>query len=261
MAKATILLIDNDLDFLITRREFLEKEGYKVVAASSPEEANASLKGEKVDLAIVDIRLFNDDDEKDNSGLELAKELRRFFPVIILTGYPSSEYMRQALASQIDGTRVAYDFLAKVDGPMALLSAIQKTLEINRQPRIKRGGDTLEAELKSSTKKVVRLSVSEQMRKDYETARLIARRISLVRLGLVISGAVVLFVGIIALIMGYTDVGIITAIGGIITGTLGGLNTKLLSNDANRRWEQFHKELMLLYKKSNDARKKDNKNK
>lgn len=130
MAKAKILFVDNDPDFLATRREFLEREGYTVVAATSPNDARDKLASENPDLATLDIRLVNDDDEKDNSGLELAKEISRSVPVLLLTGWPSVEYARQMLKPQFDGLPTAYDFIAKQDGPEAMLTAVRNTLQI-----------------------------------------------------------------------------------------------------------------------------------
>ena len=130
MAKAKILFADNDSDFLATRREFLEREGYTVVAATSPNDARDKLASENPDLATLDIRLVNDDDEKNNSGLELAKEISRSVPVLLLTGWPSVEYARQVLKPQFDGLPAAYDFIAKRDGPEAMLTAVRNTLQI-----------------------------------------------------------------------------------------------------------------------------------
>jgi DNA-binding response OmpR family regulator len=269
MPKTKILLVDNDLDFLETRREFLEREGYSVITAFSPLAAKEQLEQENADLAIIDIRLLNDDDEKDISGIELAKYASCSIPVVILTGFPSAAYMRQTLGPQFDGTQIAYDFLTKEDGPIALMSSIRRTLEISR----KSDPDTLEARVhlilrknlkefltnqKKGERKPIRgivpinLNVPEQMLKDYELARLHARWIGWVRLGLVIGGILVFLFGVVMVILGYGDVGIIGVITGAITGTVGGLITKV-ANDANRRWEQFHKELILLYK---DTRKK-----
>jgi hypothetical protein len=47
------------------------------------------LKIEKPDLADIDIRLSDEADEKDESGLRLAKEMDPSFPKIILTSYPT----------------------------------------------------------------------------------------------------------------------------------------------------------------------------
>ncbi len=130
MAGAKILFAENDRDFLETRGEFLERAGYTVIPASSPTEARKKLMENNPDIAILDIRLVNDDDEKDASGLELAKEISRSVPVLILTGYPSLEYMRQMLRPQTDGSPVAYDFISKADGPDVLLTAVKRTLEL-----------------------------------------------------------------------------------------------------------------------------------
>lgn len=130
MNQKKILMADNDPDFLETRREFLEKEGYEVVTASSPSEAQDKLLAKDIALAVVDIRLLNDDDEKDVSGLELAKSMKRSLPMLILTGYPAIEYVRQALRYQANGNPVAHDFIAKEDGPKALLTAVRSALEI-----------------------------------------------------------------------------------------------------------------------------------
>ncbi len=129
MAKATILFADNDLDFIRTRSEFLEQEGYLTVPAANLTEARRKLELGSIDLAIIDIRLNDDDDEKDISGLSLAREVARAVPKIILTGFPSYEYVRQALKPQLTGWPVAIDFVTKQEGPEALVQAIQCALD------------------------------------------------------------------------------------------------------------------------------------
>lgn len=135
MANTKILMADNDPDFLETRREFLEKEGYEVVTASSPLDAQEKFQLADIDLAIVDIRLLNDDDEKDVSGLELAKSIERPLPILILTGYPAVEYVRQALRFQVNGIPTAHDFVIKEEGPKALLTAVRGALEIAQKQK------------------------------------------------------------------------------------------------------------------------------
>jgi len=125
-----ILIADNDKDFLETRRDFLERAGYTVIPALSPAEAHKQLKEMNPDLVILDIRLVNDDDEKDYSGIELAKEISRSVPVLLLTGYPSLEYACQVLKPQLDGLPIAYDFIVKQEGPEAMLTAVKRTLEV-----------------------------------------------------------------------------------------------------------------------------------
>jgi len=75
MSKKTILFADNDPDFLKTRGEFLEREGYQVVPAANPTEARRLLEQGNIDLAVLDIRLVDDDDERDTSGLRLSSRI------------------------------------------------------------------------------------------------------------------------------------------------------------------------------------------
>ena len=81
-----------------------------------------------VDLAILDIRLENDDDEKDLSGLLLVKEMAHSVPKIILTGFPSYETVRDALQPSLEGLPVAVNFVAKQEGAEAMLRAVRVAL-------------------------------------------------------------------------------------------------------------------------------------
>lgn len=128
MAKATILFADNDPDFLKTRTEFLERDGYQVIPAADPTEARCILERGGIDLAILDIRLRDDDDEKDTSGLTLAKKAARPLPKIILTAFPSVDAVREALRPQLSGLPTAVDFVSKPEGPEALVQAVQRVL-------------------------------------------------------------------------------------------------------------------------------------
>ena len=99
-----ILLADNDLDFLKSRAELLEASGYTVIKASSPEDARKLLEENYVHLALLDIRLRDDSDEKDLSGIQLARDIsNRLIPKIIITSQPSYDYVRAALGPAADG--------------------------------------------------------------------------------------------------------------------------------------------------------------
>lgn len=125
LSKATVLFADNDPDLLETSREFLDKAGYRVITATNPMDAKQKLEIGGIDIAILDIRLTNDNDEKDQSGLTLAKKAAYSTPKIILTSFPSYSYVREALKPQFDGSPVAVDFLAREEG----LSALQSTVD------------------------------------------------------------------------------------------------------------------------------------
>lgn len=130
MPRATIALADNALDFCRTRAEFLEQEGYRVLPAATPTEARRLLERGGIDLAILDIRLENDDDEKDTSGLLIAQEIARNVPKIMLTAFPSVEGVIAALRPRPDGVPAAIDFIAKTEGPEALLRAVRRCLQL-----------------------------------------------------------------------------------------------------------------------------------
>lgn len=127
MPTRIVLFADNTPIFLDTRAEFLENAGYRVLRASSVAEAKRVLDEAWVHLAVLDIRLSNDDDEKDSSGLMLAKQSEyRAIPKIILTGYPSYQQVRDVLGPVAEGLPPAVDFLAKVEGSAAMLDAVAR---------------------------------------------------------------------------------------------------------------------------------------
>ena len=126
---STILFADNDAAFLKTRAKFLEKEGYKVVPAGTFTEARRILEQAVVDLAILDLRLNDDDDDKDISGLTLAKETSSTIPKVILTNFPTIEAVREALGPNSDGIPSAVAFVSKQEGPEAMLRAVRRALE------------------------------------------------------------------------------------------------------------------------------------
>lgn len=129
MTVKTILLADNHVEFLDTRVEFLERAGYSVVKARSPEETRERLEDTWVHILILDIRLRDDQDEEDTTGLELAQDPRyQRIPKIILTNYPSYDYVRTAMRRQPETqTPPAVDFLSKEEGPLAMIQAVEQT--------------------------------------------------------------------------------------------------------------------------------------
>ncbi|MDZ7363573.1 MAG: response regulator [candidate division KSB1 bacterium] len=129
MKKHKLLLADNDAEFLHTRKEILEAESYDVVSASSPEEAKALLQDQTVDLAIVDLRLRDDKDEADISGLALIKSAAPHVPKILMTAYPTVEMARRALKRDVDDIPAAVDLVAKQEGVEVLLRAVSQAMK------------------------------------------------------------------------------------------------------------------------------------
>lgn len=119
MFRPRILFADNNRDFLDARAEFFH-DRYEVVKAHSVEEASAYLQTNWVHLAIFDLRLTEDNDAHDNSGLILARESPAAIPKIILTGNPTVSLIREAFRDI-----AVVDFLDKAEGAKAMLQAVE----------------------------------------------------------------------------------------------------------------------------------------
>lgn len=82
--KKTILIVDDDIDYLIQTRIIVEQFGFKVITAESQKEAEKILDVMHPDLAIFDLMMENDD-----SGFILCYKMKRKYPdvpIIIATG-------------------------------------------------------------------------------------------------------------------------------------------------------------------------------
>ena len=122
---ARILLVDNDETYRERTRELLELKGHAVSCASNPSEAKRLIESGRIDLAVIDIRLRHDDDEKDISGLTLAEETSATVPKIIVTQMPDYSTVRASLGACLgDGEPLAIGYVAKEEGPDALMETI-----------------------------------------------------------------------------------------------------------------------------------------
>ena len=125
--KKRVLFVDNDPDFLETRSESLAGTGLNLFKSTTFEQAEAFLSNHWVHLVIIDLRLRDEGDERDTSGLTLAKlDAYRSIPKIILTKFPNFESVREALGPVLNGLPPAVDFVAKQEGPDALLQAVER---------------------------------------------------------------------------------------------------------------------------------------
>ncbi|MBE9466857.1 MAG: response regulator [Bacteroidetes bacterium] len=82
--KKTILIADDDYDYLFQMKMKIEGFGYRVVCADSQKEAENIIKTLKPDLAIFDLMMENDD-----SGFILCYRIKKLYPdvpIIIATG-------------------------------------------------------------------------------------------------------------------------------------------------------------------------------
>lgn len=100
MSSKTILVVDDDADYLYQVVFYLQKNGYRVITAESEKEALAILEKEQPDLAILDLMMENED-----SGFTLAYRLKKKYPavpVIIATAVSSETGMNFGLHSEDD---------------------------------------------------------------------------------------------------------------------------------------------------------------
>jgi tetratricopeptide (TPR) repeat protein/Cdc6-like AAA superfamily ATPase len=120
-----ILFADNDQNYQSSISRLLTKNGYYVQSVSTIDEAIRFIKTRSIDLALLEVRLRDQDDEKDLSGLEVAKIASESnVPSIILTAFPTAELARVALRARGDSS-TARDMISKMQGPEALLHAIR----------------------------------------------------------------------------------------------------------------------------------------
>ncbi len=128
MDKQKILLVDDNASFRSTVREFLELHGYEIFEAGDATTAKSIVESQDLALVIIDIRLINNDDEDDLSGLVLAKQLPSRLPKVMLTAYPTYQAVREALGPALNNVPPAVGFIAKQEGLNALLTAVRLAL-------------------------------------------------------------------------------------------------------------------------------------
>jgi len=115
----TILLIDDEQNFLSPLVDALEFEGHRVLRASSASEALSILSSEKVDLVTIDIMLdpgenLADKVDSQTAGLYLCKVIRKEYPQI--DAFALSVVTDKSLIRQIEATGVR--FLRKGETPL-----------------------------------------------------------------------------------------------------------------------------------------------
>jgi len=96
----TVLLVDDDTDYLFQMKFMLEKLGFTVVTASGQKEAEELLEKQKPDLALLDLMMENED-----SGFILSYKLKRKYPdvpVIIATAVTAETGKRFELSSEME---------------------------------------------------------------------------------------------------------------------------------------------------------------
>ena len=73
---ASILIIDDELDYCLVVSRYLESSGYRVAVASDADQIPASLEKEHPDLVLMDVRMPN------VSGLQLLPRIKSRMPAV-----------------------------------------------------------------------------------------------------------------------------------------------------------------------------------
>ncbi len=116
----TILVVDDEINYLTVMEALLGGEGYEVLTAPSAPEALKVADAADLDLVLTDMKMPK------MSGIELLEELRRLYPdlpVIIMTAFGTVELAVTAMK------KGAFDYILKPFKNEGILATIAKALE------------------------------------------------------------------------------------------------------------------------------------
>jgi CheY-like chemotaxis protein len=126
---ATIMLVDDDHDFLVMNRSILEARGYRVLTASSSREALETAKRVHPDLVVTDLMMADLD-----AGFSLSRAIKEdpatsATPILIVTAASSQRGfdLRPRGPGELAAMR-ADAFLDKPVSPSALLAKVEELL-------------------------------------------------------------------------------------------------------------------------------------
>jgi DNA-binding NtrC family response regulator len=135
MSSAKLLLVDDDYQVLESMADWLREQGYELDTARNCREAFSACERSSYDLALVDVRLGNDD------GFDFLKESLRRWPatqVLMMTGYGTGDMAVEAIRAG------AFDFLTKPLIDEELLMALERAMT---QRKVLSENSQLKAEL------------------------------------------------------------------------------------------------------------------
>lgn len=140
-----ILIVDDEPVVIKSCERILTPEGFTVDTATNGKDAMSRLSSNNYDLVITDLKMPGMD------GIELVRWIRNSKPgtgVVIITGYPSQESIKEALGLRI------LDYLPKPFSPSLLLDVAQKAMEYKK---LGEAQEQKEEEAEETTEKLDRL--------------------------------------------------------------------------------------------------------
>ena len=123
-SKGSILVVDDERVVLKSCERILSPEGYDVRTTTSPTEALSIIKLDSFDLVITDMKMPEMD------GIEFIRQVKETTPdmnIVLITGYPSQESIKEAL-----GLRIV-DYLPKPFSPSLLTEVVSGAMDISRR--------------------------------------------------------------------------------------------------------------------------------
>jgi two-component system, cell cycle response regulator DivK len=123
----TILLVEDQIDFLAIQKMYLERHGYHVIAVEDGLEALRSARKHQPSIILMDLSIPNVD------GLTATRELKRDpstaeIPVVMMTAHTYGSAGRRAFEAGCAG------FLAKPCDPQRVLREVQRVIGPAQHP-------------------------------------------------------------------------------------------------------------------------------
>jgi len=125
MQPATILVVDDDPDFVEIMRTILEAHDYSVVTAANGEQALAQVKAQHPDLMLLDIMMSTVLDGLDVSEKLAQDPSARYMPVIMVSSIAETPHAR---LFPMDEQPHMDAWLSKPVDPQALLAKVAELL-------------------------------------------------------------------------------------------------------------------------------------
>jgi CheY-like chemotaxis protein len=124
---ATILIIDDDQDFVEATKSLVEAKGFTAVTANNGEDGFRVAKKEKPAVILLDVMMTHD-----SEGFDIARNLKkddatRDIPVIIITGVRKAKHLPFGFEPDEDWLPVK-EVLEKPVKPETLIECVKKVL-------------------------------------------------------------------------------------------------------------------------------------
>jgi CheY-like chemotaxis protein len=125
--RRSILLVDDDRDFLEMNRSVLEANGYRVRCAADPRAALAAAESERPDLVVTDLMM-----DRLDAGFSLARSLKERFadlPIVLVTAASVQRGFDFRPRGTVDLAAMHADaYFDKPVDPVALMARIAELL-------------------------------------------------------------------------------------------------------------------------------------